>query len=231
MSENPFALAVAERTEVAAIDETAFSKIVKVQSWLPSLKLISSKSALVGAPHRLTSGNWYLKRAQKYQDLGTSPVVVCCAMRLKAVEAIMTAEGESWVNYYDAESEAFKSVMSKAEIPGNMGAFFGPEYLVWVDGAGEGGGEWALLLCGNKSSRMVSGELNSAVKGMYPISLPTDVVTKGKKSWEVFTPERFNGALQYYPTKQDLDERVSKFKAEQEAKATVEPAAEAAREQ
>lgn len=221
---NPFALSIQAETP-PAINEEAFNAIVTATAWLPTMKLISNKSSLCGAPNNLKAGNWYLKRGSKYQDLGTAPVVLIAAMRTKAVESSFGPQGEQWTNYYDVKSPDFQRVIGRANQKGMTGAFYGPEYLVWIDGALEaGGGDWATLMCANESSRIVSGELNSAVKGGFPLVLPTSVATKGKFSFEVFTPTKFAGVVQYYPTMEELEQRRTAFLEEAAKGATVETA-------
>ncbi len=223
-NDNPFALALAT---VEPTDMTAFDSVVKATNWLPRLTLINSNSRYAkAADWKLNSCHWYVMRqtAEQSIDLGKIPVIVPIACRLKAVVQEVTKDGIKWINYYDPKSPDFQKAMARANTKGETGAFYGPEYLVWVDGAGPDKGLWAHLMCGNTSARNVSAEISGFMKSFTPIKLPARLHDSGKFQYEVFSVEKANQGIQAPPTAEDITARRDKFLAEAKKGVTSEAA-------
>lgn len=217
---SPFALA-AEEMPVVKNDMKVFNDKIATGTWMPSLRLVSGKSAMVNAPANLTAGHFYYCKTSNgagAQDLGEIVTIVPVASRFKAMREVHSKDGAKWVAYFDIDSPEFQEIIKESMIKGNTGSFFGPEYLVWVDGATETGGGWALLHCGNKSAREVASEVEKVVGKGRTLKLISGMAHKGKYSWEVFTVEASNSQLQASPEVTDVVDRIKKFKAETELK-------------
>lgn len=213
---NPFALAM-QAVAPASQNLAEFQEVVKSANWLPRFILLNSNSKFCKDPWGFESCHWYILKQTKEAcvDCGKSPIIVPVAYRLKAVEEKLTKEGAKWINYYDPKSADFQRVMAEANVKGATGYFYGPEFLVWVDGAGPDGGMWAHLMCGSKSSRNNSADLATLASTFTPTRLPARLHDGGKYKWEVFSVEKANAALQNPPTVDDVKIRIKAFVDEQ----------------
>lgn len=211
---NPFAIAAATMP-VVKNDVKIWEETVAAGNWMPSLRQISSRSTkLTSPPASLTAGNFYYMRNSNgvgAQDLGRSVIIVPVASRYKAVEEKTDRAGSKYFNYFDPASEDYKRVRQTAEGPGLTGCFHGPEYLVWVDGAGELGGGWAHFHCSNKTSRNSSADIEKHVGKNKTLKLSFYMAEGGKFQWEAYTVAETVAQLQAYPTMEDLLDRIKKF--------------------
>lgn len=223
--ENPFALAAASMPVVKA-DDSLWADAVASTSWMPSLRLVSAKSTkLTNPPASLKAGNFYLIKNSNgvgSQDFGKSVVIIPVASRYKAVEEVTVEKKTKFVNYFDPKSPDYIRVRETAQGAGLTGCFHGPEFLVWVDGAGDLGGGWAHLHCSNKTARNTATEMQKYVGKNTTLKLVSYMAEGPKFQWEAYSAEPTIVQLQALPTVEDVRERMQKFSDEAKLGKTLE---------
>lgn len=140
---------------ISALPDSQIAKLAQ-RSFLPFVKLIgtSSKEAESG---NTRPGTYVLQRDDTNKvDLTGSFEALVIAMRSVACRKTMT----SVLRYYDMDHEEYKKIEVDAAKKGNMGAWHGPEYLIWVRAQRA----WATYHASSETARGRSSELTTTLK-------------------------------------------------------------------
>lgn len=224
VSSNPFALA-ASLMPVTKIEKKTWDDSVGTGVWIPSLRMVADNSKLSKAPANLIPGTFYFCKTSNglgAQSLGKSVIIVPVASRLKAMEQVQVPKvGAKWVSHFDPTSSEYLSVVARAAAK-ETDVFHGPEYLVWVDGATEIGGAWATFHCASATSRKAATDIESMVGRGQTLRLNNYPTSNAKFTWQAFTVDIANAALQLMPEVDDINARCAKFEAEKNLGKVVE---------
>lgn len=140
---------------IANLPEAKIDKMSE-RKFLPYVRLIgtSSKEA---EDSSVNPGNFVLMRDTNTRVMLTSSFEAL-VVALRSVACRKTEK--SLLRYYDMESAEYKKIEEESRIPGQMGAWHGPEFLIWVRSLRT----WATFHCSSETARGRSADLITILK-------------------------------------------------------------------
>jgi len=128
---------------------------LSANKYLPRVQLLDGNSKLCKEKGQ-KAGNYLLIRSNdSFDDLTNQFDTIVFARRAKAVR--MNTAGI--FSFFDPEHDEFKKIMDESEVK-DSGCFYGPEYLGYLKGLKT----WYTLLCGSKTARRSSSDLNTILQ-------------------------------------------------------------------
>lgn len=189
-----------------------FLDVSKSGDYLPRLGVVGSNTELFKEGKIKEIGKMYLQwDKSRFQVLNERINVISYLWRPKALDMRNTPP----LSYFDPKKDEFKVVQGLSNVP-NSNCMFGPEFLVWVPEANQ----IAMLFCGSKSARRVSGNIFAAMlkgegetakQAPAAVTLKVTFAKQGKNSWHTFEVLPCNDPISVQPDPEELQEEINKF--------------------
>lgn len=183
--------------------EKALTSVTKAGDYLPYIQVMGGMSLPV-KEGKFPMGHLALTKNKQLVDLGTSIVALLLSWRPKAMQY-----SPEVLSYFDTESEAFKEVAARAEMP-QSSCGNGPEFFLWLPEHQE----FATFYFGNASGRMEGPNIVAAFKRgelacRFNIELAKN--EKKKQSWHVAKMAKYELEINVAPPTEALMTYLEKF--------------------
>jgi len=180
-------------------DDSIFEQVSSSGKYLPRLQLYGSNSdkAKEGV---IQSGHYGLTSSKdQIDDLGKEVDVLIVSWRPKALDI----SGEEIIASYNPNSELFKNIQQRADVP-NSSCMFGPEFLVYIPDKAK----WATLMMGSKSARREAPNVKSHM-GQFA-TLKVTLAANKRYKWHATVVSSCSTAYDV-PADEEIKEKVENF--------------------
>lgn len=196
-------LVVAQNTALVSGD--AFDKVVASSSFLPRVQLFGSNSGAV-KEDKIGQGRYGLVRDKNsIEDLSQSFNCLPLDWRWKAMQV---ADG-AVVSVYDFNSDAFTKLKDTADNEKDSGCMWGVEFLIWMPDQKE----FATFYLSSATARREAKPMRARTQPeCLPTTLTRELIKKPKYSWFGPKVNACSTPLSSYPSQEEVNEQVEKFR-------------------
>lgn len=152
-----------------------FSGVSSTANWLPRLQLFtaSNKETKTG---KIPMNHYGLATGKEVMDLGKTVDILPLAWRPKAM---LFGEDKKVTSKYNPADPEFKRIQQLADTP-NLGAMFGPEFLVWVPAVQK----FATIFMASKSARREAPNIKDALDHRKAVTMASHYIETPKFQWQ-----------------------------------------------
>lgn len=179
-----------------------FSGVSSTASWLPRLQLFTASNK-EAKQSKIPINHYGLSTGKDLIDLGESVECLPVAWRPKAM--LFGQTDKKVISKYNPADPEFKRIQTLAETP-NLGAMFGPEFLVWVPAAGK----WATLFMASKSARREAPNIKDALDHRRAVTMDSHFIDTGKYQWQAPLVKGCSTPFEI-PSADEIVEQVERF--------------------